>query len=157
MKTITKLSVTDGVCLITIANIPNDMKVMASILDAVANAGIIIDMINHCSLTKSDNVSFSFTISSSDLAKAMNVLGCYKQEYPKLVAEINSDNTKFCIYGELMASICGVASDLFKVLVESGIELKLITTSETDISILVSDTFADTAAAILQKHYDIKI
>ena len=84
-------------CLVTIDNLPNDMRALAEVLEAVAKAGINVDMISQSNLAKSDFISLSFTISGNDLGNAMNVLGCFKQQYKKLTIEINSENTKLCV------------------------------------------------------------
>ncbi len=152
---ITKLTVTDDVCLITLSNLPQSISYATDILTKVAEAGINIDMINLSPYVKSGRISVSFTLLKDDLTKAMNVLGSFKENYPKLSYEIITDNTKLCVYGEYMPDKCGVAAEFLRLLEDTGIELRLITTSVVDISVLIAQHNADTVVSAIQKYYGI--
>lgn len=154
-KIVSNLMVTDDVCLVTIDNLPNDMRALAEVLEAVAKAGINVDMISQSNLAKSDFISLSFTISGNDLGNAMNVLGCFKQQYKKLTIEINSENTKLCVYGKAMPCSCGVAAGVFQVLADAAVDVRLVTTSEVDISFLIADSNVDAAVSALKKAYQL--
>lgn len=154
-KIVSNLMVTDDVCLVTIDNLPNDMRALAEVLKAVAKAGINVDMISQSNLAKSDFISLSFTISGNDLGNAMNVLGCFKQPYKKLTIEINSENTKLCVYGKDMPCCCGVAAGVFQVLADAAVDVRLVTTSEVDISFLIADSNVDAAVSALKKAYQL--
>lgn len=155
MSIITKLTVTDDVCLITLKNLPGRVEAVSDILAAIAAAGINVDMINQTPFIKSDNISFSFTILKDDMGSAMNILGCFKEKFPKLSAEIVTDNTKLCVYGEYMPDKCGVAAEFFGIFKNSDIEIRLVTTSVVDISVLIAECNADAAIKKIKQHYSI--
>ena len=51
---------------------------------------------------------------------------------------LNSGNTKLSVYGEGMKTKPGVAAAVFRAVVSAGATIKMITTSEVDISMLIS-------------------
>ncbi len=154
-KVITHLTVTDDICLINLTNLPAEISAAADILSAIAAADINVDMINQTPFVKSSSISFSFTILKDDLAAAMTVLGSFKAKFPKLASEIITDNTKLCVYGEYMPDKCGIAAEFFSIFKNNDIEIRLITTSVTDISVLIADHSSDEAINIIKSHYGI--
>jgi aspartokinase len=150
---ISKIDITDNVSLITIDKLKNDINTITLILNALAEAGISLDMISQSPLIKSHEVSLLFTISDDDMQKALSVINSFKKEIPKISSEINSGNTKLCVYGEQMNSTPGVAAALYDVLAKNDIDLKLITTSAVDISFLVSERDTDKAVGALKEQF----
>jgi aspartokinase len=57
------------------------------------------------------------------------------------------------VFGEGMKNIPGVAANLFTLLANSGIEVKMITTSEVDISYLIYEKDVDRAIEAIKKDY----
>jgi aspartokinase len=55
-----------------------------------------------------------------------------------------------------MKNIPGVAARLFTLLANNGIEIKLVTTSEVDISYLIYDKDVDRAIAAIKSEYGIE-
>ncbi len=67
-----------------------------------------------------------------------------------------ADNTKISVHGEGMKNIPGVAAKLFTLMAGSGIEIKLVTTSEVDISYLIYDKDVDRAILAIKQEYSIE-
>jgi len=153
-KAISNYTVTDGVSLITMDNVPNNSKIISEIFNAIAKQHINIDMITQ-SPSYRGILNISFTIPGKDMPKAITALAKFKKEIPTLRLDIDSNNTKICISGEGMRTIPGVAANLFTILSSIEIEIKLVTTSETDISYLVSSEDEDKAIDALKKEYEI--
>ena len=153
-KVISNYTVTECVSLITMDNVPNNSKIISEIFNAIAKQHINIDMITQ-SPSYRGILNISFTIPGKDMPKAITALAKFKKEIPTLRLDIDSNNTKICISGEGMRTIPGVAASLFTVLSSIEIEIKLVTTSETDISYLVSSEDEDKAIDALKKEYEI--
>lgn len=151
---VTNVNVTYNVALITVDNLPNNMKLISEIFASIANQNINIDMINHAPPYRG-NVNLSFSISSDNLVKTINTLNRFKKDVPNLLIEVDADNTKLSVYGEHMKNIPGVAASLFTLLAANGIEIKLITTSEVDISYLIYDKDVDKAINAIKKQYNL--
>lgn len=148
-KCITAITSADNVSLITVDAMPSSTEAIAKLLDLVAEKEINVDMINLTPLVKSNTVTFSFTVSDSEMMNIVSILGEYKKTYPSIKTEIISNNTKICLYDPQMADMCGVGATVFDILSRNNIETRMITTSLEDISILVTDALADTAVQIL--------
>ena len=71
------------------------------------------------------------------------------------MVEIDADNTKIAVSGEQMKNIPGVAARLFTILAKNEVDIKLISTSETDISYLVYMKDVDRAVYAIKKEYSL--
>ncbi|MDP4093943.1 MAG: ACT domain-containing protein [Bacillota bacterium] len=151
---VTDISVTYNVALITVDNLPSNMKLISNIFNTIAAEKINIDMISQAPPYKG-SINISFSIPSDELVKAISSLNRFKKEVPGLHVEIDADNTKLTVFGQHMKNIPGVAATLFTLLANSGIEVKLVTTSEVDISYLVSEKDVDRAIEAIKSEYKI--
>lgn len=153
-KPVTNMSVSYNVALITVDHLPNSTNLISRIFSSIAEQKINIDMISQTPPYKG-SISISFSIPSDDLVKAIGVLNKFKKDVPNLQVEVDAANTKLSIYGEEMKNIPGVAARLFTILSNIGIEIKLVTTSEVDISYLIYEKDADMAIEEIKKEYNI--
>jgi len=152
---VTDLNVTYNVALITVNKIPNNIKLISDIFNTIAENNINVDMISQTPPYRGE-INLSFTIPSDDLVKAISALNKFKKNIPDLLIEIDPANTKISVYGEGMKNIPGVAASLFTLLANNGIEIKLVTTSEVDISYLIYDKDVDKAINLVKKEYRLK-
>lgn len=152
---VTSLTVSYNVALVTVDNLPNDMKLISDIFNTIATENINIDMISQAPPYRG-SINLSFSIPSDDLVKAIAALNKFKKNVPDLHIEVDADNTKLSVYGENMKNLPGVAAKLFTILAQDGIEVKLVTTSEVDISYLIYEKDVDRAIESIKKEYRIK-
>ena len=54
-----------------------------------------------------------------------------------------------------MPCSCGVAAGVFQVLADAAVDVRLVTTSEVDISFLLADSNVDAAVSALKKAYQL--
>jgi aspartate kinase len=153
-KPVTDLSVTYNVALVTVDNLPNDMKLISDIFNAIAAQKINVDLINQAPPYR-NCINISFSIPSEDVAKAIGTLNSFKRTVPELRIEVDADNTKLSVYGQGMKNLPGVAAKLFTVLAENGIEIKFITTSEVDISYLIYEKDVDKAIESIKQEFNV--
>lgn len=149
---VTNITTTYNVALVTVDNLPKDMGIISNIFRKIANDKINIDMISQSAPYKG-KINMSFTIPVEDITKVISSLNSFKTEIPDLKIEIDSDNTKITVYGEAMKNIPGVASELFTLLAVNEIEVKLICTSEVDISFLIYEKDIDKAISAIKKEF----
>ncbi len=149
-RVIQNIQVLDGVSIINVSNLPNEIQYIARLLRDIAQRNINVDVINQTTFDKSNNVTFSFTIADHDVHEAIKTLAPYKKQIDNFVVEVDSGNTKICVEGKLMSERPGVAATVYEALAEAGVETKLTSTSEVDISIVVADQFSDDAVACLK-------
>ncbi|MCX8130239.1 MAG: ACT domain-containing protein [Clostridia bacterium] len=151
---VTDISVTYNVALVTVDNLPNNLKIISDIFNSIAEQKISIDMISQAPPYRGV-INISFSISADDLVKTLSILNSFKKVVPNLNIEVDSDNTKLSVYGESMKNLPGVAAALFTILASNGIEIKLVTTSEVDISYLIYEKDVDRAIEAIKNKYDI--
>ncbi len=137
-NSVTSMSTLYNVALVTVDNLPNDMLMISDIFTKIAEANINIDMISQSPPYKG-RLNISFSIPTDSIAKVIVLLNTYKSSVPNLRVGIDSDSTKISVFGESMREIPGVAARLFRLLAANEIEVKLVTTSEVDISFLIYD------------------
>lgn len=143
-----------NVALITVDNLPVDMKLISDIFNTIAKEKINIDMISQAPPYRG-NINLSFSIRSDDLIKALSALNMYKKIVPDLHIEVDANNTKITVFDEHMKNLPGVAAKLFTILASNGIEIKLVTTSEVEISYLIYDKDVDRAIEAIKEEYKI--
>lgn len=151
---VSNINITFNVALITMENLPNNTKLISDIFNTIAGLKINIDMISQAPPFRG-SMSLSFSLPSDDVVKALSGLNKYKKEFKDLQIEIDADNTKLQVFGEGMRNIPGVAAKLFTILANEGIEIKLVTTSEVDISYLIYEKDVDKAIASIRKEFDL--
>ncbi len=144
MITSPKITTTADITLVTLQNCPSELKFVAGVFEKIGSLGVDVDMI---SLAPSHGAftSISFTISDADLVKILNFTAEVREK-GNVKAIVSSGNNKISVYDEGMKQLPGVAAEVFKAAASSGADIRLITTSEVDISLLV--TAADFAEAL---------
>lgn len=144
-----ELKFTENVSLVTLNNISTNEDALLKIFEIVSNEDICIDMISQTA-PLNNTVNLSFTLDDADTAKIIAVLYKFKENFATLTTQILSNNTKILISSEKMRTESGIATKVFKILCENKIPVSLITTSETEISLLITDEHAQMAKSVLQ-------
>ena len=140
---------------ISVLGVPDKPGIAYQILGAVADANIEVDVIIQ-NLSKDGKTDFSFTVNRSEFAKTMDLLK--GKVLPVLGAEEVVGDTKICkvsIVGIGMRSHVGVASRMFRVLSEEGINIQMISTSEIKTSVVIDEKYMELAVRALHKAFDL--
>ena len=145
-----KITKTDNVCLITLCGAPAALTFVAEVFDLLARAGINVDIISQTPPTGHMS-DLAFTVSDNDLTAVLNVVSGLREKHPALNSTVSSGNSKITISDETMRTSVGVASRVFQKLSAALPQVTLITTSEVDISLLISAGEADAALELLSK------
>ena len=139
---------------ITVLGVPDTPGVAYQILGPVADANIDVDMI--IQNTGADHTTdFTFTVNRNEYARAMDLLETLK---PKLGArEIIGDKTiaKLSIVGVGMRSHVGIASTMFKTLAKENINIRMISTSEIKISVVIDEKYLELAVRVLHDAFEL--
>ena len=151
-RPVTNISTVYNVALVTVDNLPNNMALISSIFNKIAKEKINIDMISQAPPYRG-SINVSFSLPADDIVKVIAVLNSFKTEVPALRIEIDSGNAKISVYGEAMKNIPGVAAQLFTILAVTGIEVKLVTTSEVEISYLITEKDIDKAISAIKNEF----
>ncbi len=140
---------------ISVLGVPDTPGIAYQILGAVADANIEVDVIIQ-NVSKEGKTDFSFTVHRNDYAKAIDLLKT--QVVPKLGAQEVTGDAKICkvsIVGIGMRSHVGIASRMFRVLSEEGINIQMISTSEIKTSVVIDEKYMELAVRALHKAFDL--
>lgn len=124
----------ENITLITMRNIPNQMELIAEVFRCVSDKGINVDMITQTQAYK-NKVDLSFTVEDDDLPAVIEALSVFKKD--GIVIDILSNCSKIVYIDEKMCVTPGYGAKIFTLLANKGIEALIITTSVTDISVLL--------------------
>ena len=129
---------------ISILSVPEQPGVAATILNAVAEKNIEVDVIVQ-NAAHGDSNDFSFTVHRNDVNKTLDVLHALKPTIG--FADIETDNkiAKVSLVGVGMRSHAGVAANMFKALADNGINIQIITTSEIKITVIIEEKYLELA------------
>lgn len=155
MSTISSVTYCPGVALVTLRNVPGEIRIIGQILTTIAEHGINVDMISQTA-PQGKNISVAFSISMDDMGTLLPLVNGMKQTYPELNMELSAGMTKFSFFDTGMVNTPGVAARVFTMLSEGNITVNMITTSTVDISILVPDHDADGALELCAKAYGVE-
>jgi aspartate kinase len=135
---------------ITIFNLPDRPGNCSRIFQAVAAAGIVVDMIVQ-NPSDPGQAQISFSVPIQDLQKAWAVTKEVVQAIdPQTAAQADPDIARLIVSGIGMRTHTGVARRMFGALAERGINIAMINTSEIRVSVVVDRTRGQEALAALK-------
>jgi aspartate kinase len=140
---------------ISVLGVPDRPGIAYQILGAVADAKIEVDVIIQ-NISKEGKTDFSFTVNRGEYSKTVDLLK--EKVLPSLGAQEIVGDTKICkvsIVGIGMRSHVGVASKMFRVLSEEGINIQMISTSEIKTSVVIDEKYMELAVRALHKAFDL--
>lgn len=113
-----------------------------------------MDMISQTA-PQGGKIGLSFTFDDNDVSQVLVLSSELREKYSDLTPFITGSNSKILIYGEGMREQPGVSAAAFGALAEAGINIIMVTTSEIEISLLVSKPDTLKAVEVLKKAFDI--
>ena len=133
---------------ITIKNVPDQPGIAAKIFLPISDAGILVDMIIQ-NTSDSHLTDMTFTVMRSDYARAMEILKEVAREIGAESVTGDEDIAKISIVGVGMRNHSGIASTMFQILANEGINVEMISTSEIKVSCVVAEKYTELAVRAL--------
>ncbi|MFM8342667.1 MAG: aspartate kinase [Methylomonas sp.] len=133
---------------LTLAGVPDLPGVASKILGPVAAENIEVDMIVQ-NVGANGATDFTFTVNRNDYVRAKNVLEGLRTELGAQIVSGDDSIVKVSIVGVGMRSHAGIASTMFKVLADEGINIQMISTSEIKISVVIAEKYLELAVRAL--------
>ncbi len=143
----TQITAENDITLITLQNCPSELDFVGKVFQKISQLGVDVDMIS-LAPTQGTSTSISFTIFDNDLDK---ILGFTSELHEKtnVKAVVSSGNCKISVYDPNMKNAPGVAAQVFLAASAASSDIRIITTSEVDISLLVTAAdFTETMKAV---------
>lgn len=142
---------------IVVCEVPDKPGVASEIFNTLANENISVDMIiQSYARTGNGTNDIAFTVQNNDLDKTVKALTEIKDVIGASNVHVDSNIAKVSMVGAGMIDRPGIAAQMFKVLAELEINIKMISTSEIKISCLVEKQDAESAAKHLHKVFDLE-
>lgn len=140
---------------LTISGVPDLPGVAYKILGPIADANIEVDMIIQ-NIAEDATTDFTFTVHRNDYQRAKTILEltCAELNAKKVTGDDNI--VKVSIVGVGMRSHAGIASTMFAALAKEGINIRMISTSEIKISVVVDEKYLELAVRTLHKAFNLE-
>ncbi|MBQ3044735.1 MAG: hypothetical protein IJO03_10875 [Clostridia bacterium] len=152
MKLVDNIFVTEDVTLFSLCDSPADISHMAEVFKMIADAGIDVDMISQFPLSGSSS-GFSFTVSDKDFVPVLSIASELRSRSPKTKISVSSGNSKITVSGEAMRGTPGVSAGIFKAAASVDADVRMITTSEIEIAMLVVNSDVDDVVEAIKKEF----
>ena len=138
---------------VTLLKVSDRPGVAAGVFGPLAEASVNVDMIVQNVSEDGKTTDLTFTVGQADLNLAVEVLETRKDEigFHKIIAD--AELVKISIVGVGMRSHPGVAQTMFNALAKKGINIKVISTSEIKVSVLIDEEYTELALKALHSAY----
>ena len=131
------LELLENQAVVALSNIPDRPGIAAELFESLSEGGVNVDLIIQAT-HQIDSNDITFTVAENELNNALT-------QCEKLINTIGGDIsfqkdlTKLSIYGAGIMGRPGIASSLFQTLSDSGINIRLIATSEVKVSCVIDE------------------
>ena len=141
---------------VTVMGVPDVVGQAAKIFQAIAAAGINIDMIvQNISAATTGLTDISFTLTRDDGEAALAALRAVQEELKYEDLLYDDRIGKVSLVGAGMRSHPGVTATFFGALAEAGVNIEMISTSEIRISVVVDENEVDAAVTATHRAFNL--
>ena len=137
---------------VAIINLDDTPGTAFKVFSLMAKHNVNIDIILQ-SVGRDNKKSISFTIRQDDAERVEKILRDAKEMLGYEDISINTKVAKVSIVGAGMASATGVASKMFEALASAGINIRMISTSEIKISVLINEEDSEKAVKAIHEEF----
>ncbi len=141
---------------LTVLGVPDQPGVAHKILGPIADANIEVDMIVQNIAADETTTDFTFTVHRNDFIKAKEILQGVAKSL-KAQDVLNDDSVvKISLVGVGMRSHAGIASEMFEALAKEGINIRMISTSEIKISVVIDEKYLELGVRTLHEAFGLE-
>ncbi len=139
---------------LTIRGAPDIPGVAYKILGPIGEANIEVDMIVQ-NVGVDGSTDFTFTVHRNDFERAQEILEASGREMGAREVMGNDKIAKVSLVGVGMRSHAGVASKMFEVLGQEGVNIEAISTSEIKVSLVIAEKYLELAVRALHAAFEL--
>jgi aspartate kinase len=140
----------------TLLSVADRPGIAAAIFGPLSEAGVNVDMIVQ-NISEDGRTDMTFSLPVAQVPRAEKAMDAAKSSgdvnWHELVTD--TDVAKVSVVGIGMRSHAGVAAQMFKALRDEGINIKVITTSEIKISVLIDRKYLELAVQALHDTFEL--
>jgi len=139
---------------LTVLGVPDHPGVAYKILGPIGDANIEVDMIIQ-NIGADGTTDFTFTVHRNDFGRAKTILqGIAKDLGAREV--VSDDNiVKISLVGVGMRSHAGIAARMFEILAKESINIRMISTSEIKVSVVVDEKYLELGVRALHSGFEL--
>ncbi|WP_300016117.1 aspartate kinase [uncultured Roseobacter sp.] len=141
----------------TLVSVADRPGIAASIFTALSDGGVNVDMIVQ-NISEEGRTDMTWSCPTDQVARAEKAVADAKADgvinFHEVIAD--TDVAKVSVVGIGMRSHTGVAAKMFQVLSAEGINIKVITTSEIKISVLIDRKYMELAVQALHDAFELE-
>ena len=139
---------------LTINGVSDTPGVAYQILGPISDANIEVDMIVQ-NVGADGTTDFTFTVHRNDFDTALESLEATAKRMKAREVSGNNRIVKLSIVGVGMRSHAGIASRMFEILAQEGINILMISTSEIKISVVVDEKYCELGVRALHEGFEL--
>lgn len=140
---------------ISLVGLPDQPGVMSRVFGLLSEAKIAVDMVIQ-NVGKAGTANVSFTVPDDDLIAAQKIAEQAVAEIGCGTVDVAAGLSKVSVVGDGMQTHSGVAARMFQVLAAKGIDIRMVTTSEIKISVLLDRADCDLAVESVHAGFDLQ-
>jgi aspartate kinase len=137
---------------LTVKGVPDQPGIAAKILGPISRANIEIDMIVQ-NVAWDKTANFTFTVHRNDFKRALEILEDTANKLGATTVSGDDSIVKLSLVGVGMRSHAGIASQMFETLADEGINIRMISTSEIKISVVVDEKYLELGVRCLHEKF----
>ena len=141
---------------LTIQGVPDQPGVAYRILGPIGQANVEVDMIVQNVAVDGSTTDFTFTVHRNDYDKALDILENTAKELGAASVSGDTKIVKISLVGVGMRSHAGIASTMFETLANEGINIRMISTSEIKISVVVDEKYLELGVRALHSAFGLE-
>ena len=141
-----------NVARIAIEGVPDEPGISFKVFRALAKNKINVDIILQ-SVGRDNTNDISFTVAKSDLEEAARIMREVAETLGAKNVSVDGNVAKVSIVGAGMMSASGIAALMFEALYDAKINIKMISTSEIKVSVLIDADYADQAVQAIHNKF----
>ncbi len=142
----------NNVASISIIGLNDKPGIAFKIFNKLSQSKINVDIILQ-SIGRDNTKDITFTVSQDNRANAVAVIESLKDSLDFKEVTFDENVSKVSIVGAGMESNPGVAAKMFEALFDAGINIRMISTSEIKVSVLIDEKFADAAVTAVHDKF----
>ncbi|QRG69296.1 aspartate kinase [Brevibacillus choshinensis] len=146
----------EDVSKVTVVGMPAKVGTLSRLFNTLADNQVNVDIIIQSSYDAAET-NISFTVASADLKKALDTLAANQETLGFEKVDHEEGLTKVSIVGSGMVNNPGVAAEMFRVLAEQEISIKMVSTSDIKVSCVIPAHLTELAVRSLHTAYGLDV
>jgi aspartate kinase len=140
---------------ITVMGVPDRPGIAHAILGPIGDANVEVDMIVQ-NVGADATTDFTFTVHRNDYERALDIVRSVAQGLGAREVNSATDIVKLSMVGVGMRSHAGIAAKMFGVLAKEGINIRMISTSEIKVAVVIEEKYLELAVRALHQAFDLE-